>query len=59
MRVLAFRAIELFAQNALSVVGIGGQAMDNDRTSLSVVIVLTVGAAYHFAALVVLASSLG
>jgi len=58
MRVLAFRAIELFIQNALIVVGMGGQAMDNDRTSLSVVIALTVGAVYHFVALVVLVTSL-
>jgi hypothetical protein len=32
--------------------------MDSDRTSLSVVIALTLGAAYHFAALVVLATIL-
>jgi hypothetical protein len=58
MRVLAFSAIELFTQNALIVVGMGGQAMDDDRTSLWVAIALTVGAVYHFAALVVLATSL-
>jgi hypothetical protein len=58
MRVLAFRAIELFIQNAVIVVGMGGQAMDNGRTSLSVVIALTVGAVYHFVALVVLVTSL-
>jgi hypothetical protein len=58
MRILAFRAIELFIQNALIVVGMGGQAMDNDRTSLSVVIALTVGAVYHFVALVVLVTIL-
>jgi hypothetical protein len=32
--------------------------MDDDQTSLLVVITLTIGAAYHFAALVVLAASL-
>ena len=58
MRVLAFRAIELFIQNELIVAGIGVQAMDNDRTSVWVVITLIVGAVYHFAALVVLAASL-
>jgi hypothetical protein len=58
MRVLAFRAIELFTQNELIVIGMGVQAMDNDRTSVWVVITLIVGAVYHFAALVVLAASL-
>jgi hypothetical protein len=58
MRVLALRAIELFAQNAFIVLGMGGQAMDNDRTSLWLVIALTVGAVYHFAVLVALASVL-
>ena len=58
MRVLAFRAIELFTQNELIVISMGVQAMDNDRTSVWVVITLIVGAVYHFAALVVLAASL-
>jgi hypothetical protein len=58
MRALAFRTIERFTRNELIVVNMGVQAMDNDRTGVWVVITLTVGAVYHFAALVVLAASL-
>jgi hypothetical protein len=58
MRVLAFRAIELFAQNEFIVLSIGGQAMDNDLTIFSLVIALTAGAVYHFVVLAVLTAVL-
>jgi len=58
MRVLALRAIELFARTRFVVVGMEGEVMNDQRISLSVLIALTVGGVYHFAALVLLATSL-
>ena len=58
MRVLALRAIELFVRTRFVVVGMEGEVMDDERISLSVLIALTVGAVYHFAALLLLATSL-
>jgi hypothetical protein len=55
---LALRAIELFARTRFVVVGREGEVMDDERINVSVLIALTVGAAYHFAALVLLATSL-
>jgi hypothetical protein len=54
---LALRAIELFARTRF-VVGMEGEVMDDERINVSVLIALTVGAVYHFAALVLLATSL-
>jgi hypothetical protein len=53
-----FRAIELFAQMKLIALRLGGQTMHNNLTSVSVGIALIVGAAYHIAVLVVIASVL-
>jgi hypothetical protein len=55
MRIPALRAIELSAQTDLIVLGLGGQAMHNNLTSVSVGIALTAGAIYHIAVLVALA----
>jgi hypothetical protein len=55
---LALRAIELFARTRFVVVGMEGEVMDDERINVSVLIALTVGAVYHFAALVLLATSL-
>jgi hypothetical protein len=65
---LALRAIELFARTRFVVVGMEGEVMNDQRISLSVMndqrislsvlIALTVGGVYHFAALVLLATSL-
>jgi hypothetical protein len=58
MRVVAFRAIEVFAQNELIVLRIGGQAMHNNLTSIWVGIAVTAGAVYHIAVLASLAAVL-
>ena len=58
MRVLALRAIELFVRTRFVVVGMEGEVMDDERINVSVLIALTVGVAYHFAAIVLLATSL-
>jgi hypothetical protein len=58
MRVFAFRAIELSAQIDLIVLRLGGQAMHNNLTSVSLGIALTAGAVYHLAVLVALATVL-
>ena len=58
MRVLAFRAIEIVAQNELIVLRIGAQAMHNNLTSIWVGIAVTAGAVYHIAVLVSLAAVL-
>jgi hypothetical protein len=52
------RAIELFAQTRFVVVDMEGEVMDDERINVSVLIALTVGVAYHFAAIVLLATSL-
>ena len=58
MRILVFRGIELFAQKELIVLRLGGQAMHNNLTSVSLVIAFTAGAVYHLAVLVALATVL-
>jgi hypothetical protein len=58
MRALAFRAIELVAQNELNVLRLGGQAMRNNLTSVSIGIALTAGTVFHIAVLVALAAVL-
>ena len=58
MRVLVFCGIELFAQNELIVLRLGGQAMHNNLTSVSVGIALAAGALFHLAVLVALAAVL-
>jgi hypothetical protein len=58
MSVLAFHGIELFAQNELIVLRLGGQAMHNNLTSVLVGIALTAGAVFHIAVLVALAAVL-
>jgi hypothetical protein len=58
MRVLVFRGIEFFAQNELIVLRLGGQAMHNNLTSVSVGIALAAGAIFHIAVLVALAAVL-
>jgi hypothetical protein len=58
MRVLAFRAIEIFAQNELIALRIGAQAMHNKLTSIWVGIAVTAGAVYHIAVLAALAAVL-
>ena len=58
MRVFAFRAIELSAQIELIVLRLGGQAMHNNLTSVSVGIALTAGAVFHITVLVALAAVL-
>jgi 3-hydroxyacyl-CoA dehydrogenase, NAD binding domain len=49
MRVLVFRGIEFFAQNELIVLGLGGQAMHDNLTRVSVGIALTTAAVFHIA----------
>jgi hypothetical protein len=58
MRVLGFRRIEFFAQNELTVLRLGGQAMHNNLISVSVGIALAAGAVFHIAVLVALAAVL-
>jgi hypothetical protein len=58
MRALALRAIELSAQIELIVLRLGGQAMHNNLTSVSIGVALTAGAVYHIAVLVALAAVL-
>jgi hypothetical protein len=58
MRVLTLRAIELFAQNESIVLSIGGQAVHDNLTRVSVGIVLTAAAVFHIAVLVALAAVL-
>jgi hypothetical protein len=58
MRISVFRGIELFAQNELIVLRLGGQAMHNNLTSFSIGIALTAGAVFHIAVLVALAAVL-
>ena len=52
------RAIELFAQMELIALRLGGQTMHNNLNSVSVGIALIVGAAYHIAVIIVIASVL-
>jgi hypothetical protein len=59
MRVLAFRAIAILPRNELIVLRVGGQAMRNNLTSLSVSIAMAAGAVYHIAVLAAVAAVLG
>jgi hypothetical protein len=58
MSILTFRAIELSAQIELIGHRLGGQAMRNNLTLVSVGIALTAAAVFHIAVLVTLAAVL-
>jgi hypothetical protein len=58
MRISVVREIDIFAQNELIVLRLGGQAMHNNLTSFSIGIALTAGAVLHIAVLVALAAVL-
>jgi hypothetical protein len=56
MRLLTQGGIELFARDGINAPRLGGQAMHNDLTRISLLIALTAGAIYHIAVLVALAA---